>query len=181
MTMKKIKVDYRRDVYVYHTVLENQDLEYWESKIDLEKKNNPKGTTDHESFSSVMAWRTDSYLHYKDKDYHPLVKDITSHIDKVSKDEYDLPAKFVAMNFWACSYNRGEFAHKHNHWPSVFSGAFYVNVGDNPSPIIFEDITCVTPQNGSLMIWPAYLDHDVTPSACDRKLFSFNFEVKQGK
>ena len=53
MTTKKIKVDYRRDVYVYHTVLENQDLEYWESKIDLEKKNNPKGTTDHESFSSV--------------------------------------------------------------------------------------------------------------------------------
>ena len=38
MTTKKIKVDYRRDVYVYHTVLENQDLEYWESKKDLEKK-----------------------------------------------------------------------------------------------------------------------------------------------
>ena len=57
---------------------------------------------------------------------------------------------------------------------------YYVNVGDNPSPIVFEGVTHITPSDGSLMIWPGYLDHEVPPSSSVRKLFSFNFEVMVG-
>ena len=168
-------VDYNRKVSVFHTTL-NTDNKFLESKIDAEQKRDPMG----DAKRAVQAWRTDTYLHFRDKEYTPLLRAIGEVVGNVSKEEYGLPVKYVPLNFWACSYKEGEFAHKHNHWQSVFYGTYYVNVGDNPSPIVFEGVTHITPSDGSLMIWPGYLDHEVPPSSSVRKLFSFNFEVMVG-
>ena len=60
-------VDYHRKVSVFHTTL-NTDNKFLESKIDAEQKRDPVG----DAKRAVQAWRTDTYLHFRDKEYTPF-------------------------------------------------------------------------------------------------------------
>ena len=152
--------------------IKNEILDY--------EKDNPVGME-----SNVKAWSS-SYQTHKETDvFSGYLSCISGFSQNIYNNMFSVNQELSLSDSWVSHYKKGDYTKKHNHGSSfngnVISGCYYVHVEEGASPIIFEDITCVTPQNGSLMIWPAYLDHDVTPSACDRKLFSFNFEVKQGK
>ena len=74
------------------------------------------------------------------------------------------------------------FAVAHAHWPNIWSWGYYVKVPQGSSPLVFpegkEGNYYVFPQVGDLVIFPAWIKHEVPPSAVDedRMLVGGNIE-----
>ena len=89
-----------------------------------------------------------------------------------------------------------DFNKPHKHPPYTFSGVYYIDVPENSGDIVFDNqfemnnyamsynewnsLNCkdfkVTPKSGMLLIFPAWLNHYVTPnkSKKERLIYSFN-------
>lgn len=63
---------------------------------------------------------------------------------------------------WGAVYRAEEFTKLHDHWPSVWSFTYYVNVSDECSPIVFPDAQiAVKPKNGMMCMFPGWVGHKV--------------------
>lgn len=106
-------------------------------------------------------------------------------------------------NSWFSIQDVGGMLKDHSHGSSIVSGAFYVNIDEGSSPLVFENpnhlvvfnyedvyeqSTSYTstyfnfyPQKGDLIIFPSWLKHgcNYKPNqTMDRTLISFNTQVK---
>ena len=73
-------------------------------------------------------------------------------------------------------YREGEEAVWHDHWPSDFSGSYYVDVEEDSSPIVFDGGIEIQPTNGIMMIFPSTLRHKVPPTKKERIVIGFNID-----
>ena len=129
--------------------------------------------------------------------------DLQNLINKCT-NEYALAHNLHECNIFNSWYNvqqLGSSVQRHSHIsvrnPSTVSGALYINVGDDSSEIIFENPNQFThlyapkdptasvryicksmsqaPLAGTMIIFPAWLIHSVTPSRIDNRIvISFN-------
>ena len=92
------------------------------------------------------------------------------------------PIKCRASDCWGVLYNKNDFAVAHAHWPNIWSWGYYVKVPQGSSPLVFpegkEGNYYVFPQVGDLVIFPAWIKHEVPPSTIDedRMLVGGNLE-----
>lgn len=123
------------------------------------------------------------------------VDDFMSEIQKYS-ESVCVPYTKIANN-WVNIQDKGSILIAHTHPMAVFSGALYVNVDENSSPIsfgnpnpyvrfiptddIFSNYTYAgvgfKPENGDLFIWPSWLEHgsnSIENLTENRMLISFN-------
>lgn len=108
---------------------------------------------------------------------------------------------------WATQFDEGDYAHQHHHLPDEISGVYYYQVPERQetnepisqyegylyfvSPVqghYFSPMTApqqkiyVTPKEGSLVLFPSYLEHAVMPcgkQAKSRISISFNGSLHQ--
>lgn len=104
------------------------------------------------------------------------------------------------IQVWLNVMRKGGHHNQHNHQRSVFSGTFYARVDEKMSPILFynpttplrskdpevrpQDKTAFTsetmvhvPKNNTLVIWPAWLNHEVPDMVESGPRISFSFNV----
>jgi len=88
--------------------------------------------------------------------------------------------------------HKGAYLRKHAHRDCMFSGIIYLEIGDDVPPLVFHDprpftnfeptryqtipVIPVYPQEGSILIWDHWLEHEVYQKENDnpRKSFTFN-------
>jgi Putative 2OG-Fe(II) oxygenase len=92
---------------------------------------------------------------------------ILKYINSVSSKELKL------INSWFNITYPGGILKKHKHENSIISGAFYVKVGENSTPLIFPNKS-IKPKNGLLVIFSSELEHYTEEEKEERIVISFN-------
>ena len=162
-----------KELPIFDTIIDNcVEINSYLISLINEEQSNP----DHRNHeSNVKAWHTNYLLHHTNRRFKPII-DISLNFCQTISTEYfntdDL--NYKCINFWAMKYTKGNYALRHNHFPSDFSCVYYVDVKEGSSPIIFEDSHVIYPKNGMLILFPGYINHDVPPTDSDRTVISMN-------
>ena len=87
---------------------------------------------------------------------------------------------------WGLIYVKGNITEMHNHWPSLWSYTFCVNACESCAPLVFP--TCeyeydVEPMPAQLIIFPAWVMHEVPPHTCDheRIMVAGNLNIREAE
>ena len=73
-------------------------------------------------------------------------------------------------------YEDGDHTVKHNHFPSTFAAVVYLEIEKDAAPIVFEEELTVVPTSGSLIVFPALLEHYVPKTSGRRMAISMNID-----
>jgi len=126
----------------------------------------------------VQANITNLNMHQRHSSFNQLCNIIIPYAEKMGST----PIKCRASDCWGVLYKKNDFAVAHAHWPNIWSWGYYVKVPGGSSPLVFpegkEGNYYVFPQVGDLVIFPAWVKHEVPPSTVDedRMLVGGNLE-----
>jgi hypothetical protein len=105
---------------------------------------------------------------------------------KTNTDGVPVKVSLHLNDTWGLIYNKGQSAKMHNHWPSLWSYTFCVNACESCAPLVFP--TCeyeydVEPMPAQLIIFPAWVMHEVPPHTCDheRIMIAGNLNIREAE
>ena len=161
------------------------------------RKENPDGVKK----SNVNGWHSEGF-DLKNKNLENFISAISNNIGAAVKDmNWDLDTQAVKItSMWAIINKDGAFNERHHHGNSSLSAAYYVKAEKNAGDIIFFDprqanvfhhpkskevnslncqVKSVTPVEGTLVLFPSYLEHKVAEnlSSEERIVVSFNISL----
>lgn len=124
---------------------------------------------------------------------------LLEHVQIYAKEIMGIDNNFYVTSSWLSVNKHHAWHQKHSHGNSILSGAFYIQVDESSSPLIFSRSKSITNNdvfqlktlkenaynqlaveikvsNYDLLIWPSWLPHEVPPnsSSLDRIVLSFN-------
>ena len=126
----------------------------------------------------VQANITNLNMHGRYKEFKTISDIVLTYAEKMGST----PTKCRTSDCWGVLYKKNDFAVAHAHWPNIWSWGYYVKVPQGSSPLVFpegkEGNYYVFPQVGDLVIFPAWIKHEVPPSNVveDRMLVGGNIE-----
>ena len=86
---------------------------------------------------------------------------------KGSKERYNRPIKPVISDMWGMRYKSGEQAILHDHWPALWSFAYYLNAPEGAPGLFFKEMGAQGGMRklepGLLIMFPGYVQHGVQP------------------
>jgi uncharacterized protein (TIGR02466 family) len=100
--------------------------------------------------------------------------------------------KLKITSFWLNRMLKNGFHSKHLHTHSLYSGTYYTNVDNTNSNIVFfdsrlykqfspkivpEEIVQYKPENGKMLLWDSYLEHEVDVNVSDKPRDSISFNI----
>jgi len=125
-----------------------------------------------------------------------LNKKITQFIRDTARKDFEIRGDTPIHNSWIICNKKGDFNKPHKHPPYTFSGAYYIQAPENSGDIVFKNDMemnnyattyknfntlntkefTITPDEGLLLIFPAWLEHyvKVNKSNKERIVYSFN-------
>ena len=128
--------------------------------------------------SVVQADITNLNMHHRYPSFNRICDIVITYAEKMGST----PIKCRTSDCWGVLYKKNDFAVAHAHWPNIWSWGYYVKVPQGSSPLVFpegkEGNYYVFPQVGDLVIFPAWIKHEVPPSLTeeDRMLVGGNLE-----
>ena len=146
----------------------------------------PKSNT-----SNVKAWHSDWNTHEINPKFQPILDRTLEAVNFINKNYFQCKTMVPYISdMWAMMYENNNWAKRHSHNTCMFVAAYYVDVGKESSPIIFEDALkdgirnnnkplIIQPENGMLIIWPGMLHHEVPPTKEQRMCITMNFKHKE--
>ena len=126
----------------------------------------------------VQANITNLNMHDRYREFKTISDIVITYAEKMGST----PIKCRVSDCWGVLYNKNDFAVAHAHWPNIWSWGYYVKVPQGSSPLVFpegkEGNYYVFPEVGDLVIFPAWIKHEVPPSTIDedRMLVGGNLE-----
>ena len=115
----------------------------------------------------VQANITNLNMHGRYREFKTISDIVISYAEKMGST----PIKCRTSDCWGVLYKKNNFAVAHAHWPNIWSWGYYVKVPKGSSPLVFpegkEGNYYVFPEVGDLVIFPAWVKHEVPPSVCD--------------
>lgn len=127
--------------------------------------------------SNVKAHYVSDYSsHLHNTKFQPLIDIVISFCEEISKTYYKCKLKYKCYNCWGMLYDQNDYAVKHNHFPSTFGAVVYIDIENESSPIVFEDQLSIVPAAGSLIVFPAMLDHVVPKTKSKRIVVAMNID-----
>ena len=117
-------------------------------------------------------------MHQRYKAFKEISDIVITYAEKMGST----PIKCRTSDCWGVLYKKKDFAEAHAHWPNIWSWGYYVKVPTGSSPLVFPEGKAgnyyVYPQVGDLVIFPAWIKHEVPPSTVDedRMLVGGNIE-----
>tara|TARA_X000000950_G_scaffold280998_1_gene376720 strand:- start:5853 stop:6461 length:609 start_codon:yes stop_codon:yes gene_type:complete len=153
--------------------------------------------------SNVNGWHSKNFKIEKDNVPYNFIKTIHGYVKEVIVDGFGwryIPEKVGISEIWSIINKKGTFNTSHNHPGSYLSAAYYVKAPDECGDIHFFDPNeikkfnsppienrtelsasgfSIKAQEGSLLIFPSYLYHDVGKNLSneDRIVISFNVSI----
>ena len=141
--------------------------------------------------SNRGGWQSRTDLHKE-----PALEDLKKQIYNVCKSIFPPMQGMYFKQMWAGVNKKGNFNILHQHGHYQLSGGYYLQVPENSGKIQFRDprpsamanwITTYvlrkgewegyTPKASDLMIWPAFIDHQVEPSQSDQDRIMISFDL----
>ena len=180
-----------------HEELNNQLEEY----INNLKKEDPKGQIK----SNAGGWHS-PFFNMRDTVVKKFISKFNIFLHNIVTDSmsWKCEAKdIVLLNMWSIINPKNTFNIRHHHPNSALSAAYYVKAKKNSGKINFFDpkdvktmyhppiktynelsseVVAVEPEEGKLLLFPAYLQHSVGEnlSSEDRIVISFNVNIAKG-
>ena len=115
----------------------------------------------------VQANITNLNMHQRYKAFKEISDIVITYAEKMGST----PIKCRTSDCWGVLYKKKDFAVAHAHWPNIWSWGYYVKIPKGSSPLVFPEGKdgnyYVFPQVGDLVIFPAWIKHEVPPSAID--------------
>ena len=167
---------------------------YLEKNILQWQKEDPKGV----SKTNVNGWHSQTDMNKKEE-YNPLTKELFNMQFEIYKKEL-LTLKPVLGNMWANINYKGGFNRPHLHPNALFSGVYWIKAPENSGNLMLYEprpgMQCTMPDRkegklppelwrevhyqpraGTVVMFPAWLWHEVRPneSNATRISVSFNF------
>lgn len=146
-----------------------------EGIFDL-KKSNPVSIKSNVEAEYVSSWVS----HIETPKLNPLCDLVLSFCNEVSKKYWNSDIQYKVFNCWGMIYEGGNFTKKHNHFPSVFAAVVYIDVDEKSAPIILEDSLTLEPTSGTLVVFPALINHEVPVTNSKRIVVAMNIDYKSG-
>jgi uncharacterized protein (TIGR02466 family) len=166
-----------------------------------------KAIMENEEYIRVPAdngWRTNNSSLLDKPEYQSLKAIIDYYMEYYAYDivKMDPNLKLRMIASWCVMHKKGDWAHRHSHPNSVFSGVLYLKADPNAGEIEFmkaigtlnlfspamlpkvidynvynSSSWMVAPTDGMLIIFPSCLEHAVNPSRSDEDRFvvAFNY------
>jgi len=147
-------------------------LTIFETKIDdpkmdkdIIKEINKQG--DRQNWNSnVKAQMTD--WHMMDKPGFNKLKKIISDMSlQISKQQYNRNITPNIVDMWGMKYKNEEISISHDHWPAIWSCAYYVNAPKNAPGLFFPEMGDQGGERqleqGLLIMFPGHTKHGVRP------------------
>ena len=141
--------------------------------------------------SNRGGWQSRTDLHKE-----PALEDLKKQIYNVCKSIFPPMQGMYFQQMWAGVNKKGHYNILHQHGQYMLSGGYYLQVPENSGKIQFRDprpsamanwiATNIlrsgewegyTPKASDLMIWPAFLDHQVEPSQSDQDRIMISFDL----
>ena len=141
--------------------------------------------------SNRGGWQSRADLHKE-----PALEDLKKQIYDVCKSIFPSMQGLWFQQMWAAVNKKGNYNLLHQHGRYMLSGGYYLQVPENSGKIQFRDprpgamanwiATNVlragewegyVPKASDLMIWPAFLDHQVAPSQSDEDRIMISFDL----
>jgi hypothetical protein len=146
-----------------------------EAIYDLKRKT-PDSIKSNVVANYVSSWSS----HLETPKLQPLCNLVLSFCNEISKNYYKTDVQFKVFNCWGMIYEGGDYTKKHCHFPSAFAAVVYIDVDENSAPIVIEDQLTVVPASGSLLVFPAILEHEVLKTNSKRIVIAMNIDYHSG-
>ena len=82
--------------------------------------------------------------------------------------------EMVISECWGIIYEKSSYTQPHNHFPSDFACAIYLEAHENSAPIIFSGKYPVQPKSNMLVMFPGILTHEVPATEARRVVLVMN-------
>ena len=180
-------------VPIWYDVVENIDYKNAaKSCIKISK------TYPNRQLSNVGGWQSQDIELSSYKQLMPIKSAINQKIREFSKDIHP-NCNLRLDNCWLNINYTNNYNLRHVHPCSLFSGVIYISVDENSGKIIFDNnshaehyptlknietdlfhkMVNYTPKNGLIVIFPAWLHHQVQPNSSSEPRISIAFNVQQ--
>lgn len=147
--------------------------------------------------SNVGGYHSPAFYHPFPSCVEKLNSEINKFLKKYVRKDFECRGDIYIHNSWFIVNKRGDFNKPHKHPPYTFSGVYYIDVPENSGNIVFNNqaemnnyamsytkynkFNCkdysVTPKTGNLLIFPAWLEHYVTPNKTNKPRIIYSFNV----
>ena len=180
------------EVKVYATKLKGIDHEKIKKQLKKLKQiqRNPIEASNEGGWHSEIFWNPPpTYL-------EALNKKIVKFVQETARKDFEIRGDTPIHNSWFICNKKGDFNKPHKHPPYTLSGAYYIQAPKNSGDIVFKNDMemnnyattywnyntvnskefTVVPEEGLLLIFPAWLEHyvNVNKSSQERIVYSFN-------
>ena len=186
--MSKLEIQHvSKPLPIFTSIIENHvEVNKHLKEVILEhRQNNPEDIE-----SNVKAWHSTWQTHVENPKFMEMCRTVESACDFISEGYFNCnDTNYKVSNMWAMMYEDTDWARRHSHFPSDFSGVYYVDVEPDCAPVIFENVVNdgvhdnnqpleLQPKNGLLALWPGILHHEVPKTKSKRMCISFNLHKK---
>jgi len=128
--------------------------------------------------SNVKAFMTEWRMQ-DEPGFDKLSHEITQRVEHISKENRG-NNPVVLRDMWGLLYCQGESTKFHTHWPSAWSGVFYLEIpSDYSGALMFPDLEhYIEPVKNKLVVFEGDVLHGVNSlkSTQERIAISFNFD-----
>jgi hypothetical protein len=166
-----------------------KDVKYYSTIYKHHETLNPKLECDIKKTGDVCQYRTNVKAYMTDWDerkkfesFRILSKFIISCYNSSMVRNNNFYKEEDILQMWGIIYKKDDYAITHDHYVyGLYSFAYYVKVSKKSSPFMisegFPTKKRIYPQNGMLLIFPSYLNHEVPKQKNDeeRIVISGNF------
>jgi hypothetical protein len=117
-------------------------------------------------------------INAKMTDWHIECDRLVDWVAECIYKDFSIPTgSLKCSEVWGVLYNEGDYTTPHQHSPSLFSFAYYVNAPFGSAPLVFFTTNHkIYPEPGMLVVFESRLKHGVPPNHCkNRCMVSGNF------
>jgi hypothetical protein len=145
-------------------------LTTFEVKIKDEKMNkdilkiiNKQG--DRQKYKTNVKAQMTEWRMWKEPGFNKLSKIILELSLQASEQKYNRKIIPVITNMWGMKYKSEEIAVTHDHWPFLWSCAYYINPPEGAPGLFFPEANDERKlENGLLVMFEGHIKHSVRPS-----------------
>lgn len=130
---------------------------------DILKIINKQG--DRQKYKTNVKAQMTEWRMWKEPGFNKLSKIILELSLEASKQKYNRKIVPVITNMWGMKYKSEEIAVTHDHWPALWSCAYYINPPEGAPGLFFPEANAERKlENGLLVMFDGYIKHGVRPS-----------------
>ena len=171
---------------------------YDEDLRDLEEECIRRSTLDSGRIKSNSGGWHSNNISSNDDFFSEFILEIEKQANNFAK-EIEINQSLKLSNLWININGYKDFNLRHTHENSIISGVFYVKVPDKSSKITFynpafklmmrewnvnlkhnhytSSVWSIPPQKGKLLLFPSWLEHEVSPNLSQESRISISFNI----